>query len=89
MIKYRPQKSTLEESLNRAREFDTLDEMYDYIVSEWSEQSELFSKEDLCVSDSSEKDSRTDWRETRYVCLKRMGNQVYTTPQCIGMCSIE
>ena len=89
MIKYRPQKSTLEESLNQAREFDTLDEMYDYIVSEWNEQGELFSKEDLCVSDSSEKDCRTDWKETRYVCVKRMGNQVYATPQCIGICSIK
>lgn len=34
-------------------------------------------------------DERTGWKDTRYVCVKRMGNEVYAVPQCIGMCATK
>lgn len=65
--------------------------MYDFIISEWYlfPDVPLFSKEDLSVGENIGKDNRTDWKETRYVCTKRMGDTIYDIPQCIGMCSFE
>lgn len=88
MIKYRPHTGSLEKSIKETREFDTLDEMYDYIISQLNIDDEWISKEDLCISDSFD-DTRTDWHENRYVCLKRIGNEIFETPRCIGICSIE
>lgn len=89
MIKYRPQKSTLNESLAAAIEFDALDEMYAYIVTELGEDGLLFSKDDICIENYTLKDKRCDWKENRSVCVKRMGSQTFETPRCIGFCSIE
>ena len=90
MIKYRPNRSTLEEAMANAKEFDNLDKMYDYIIADWNNSDvKLFDKEDLSVSKDLGADRRIGWKETRYVCVKRMGSQIYEHPQCIGMCSIE
>lgn len=87
MIKYRPHRGTLADAMLEEREFKSLDEMYDYIIANWG--SWLFTKEDLSISDNLGKDSRIDWKETRYVGTKRFGDKVYDVPQCIGMCSFE
>lgn len=90
MIKYRPHRAHLDESMELTKEFDTLDQMYDYIVKEWNAiENNLFDKSDLSISKESYKDDRIDWKETRYVCTRKIGKDVYDTPQCIGMCSIE
>lgn len=90
MIKYRPHRAHLNDSIELAKEFASLDQMYDYIVQDWNAiENNLFDKSDLSVSKESYKDDRIDWKETRYVRTRRMGNDIYDTPQCIGMCSIE
>lgn len=84
MVKYRPHRELLADAMREARLFATVEEMYEWIASEgWC------SPEDLSISENRGKDSRIDWEETRYVCTKRMGTEVYDVPQCIGMCSIE
>ena len=52
-------------------------------------ENNLFDKSDLSVTKDLGKDNRIDWKETRYVCVRRMGDDICKTPQCIGMCSIE
>lgn len=89
MIKYRPQKSTLKESLAAAMEFDALDEMYAYIVTELGEDGLLFSKNDICIENHTLEDNRCDWKESRSICVNRMGGQTFEPPRCIGFCSIE
>ena len=90
MIKYRPHSGSLEESMANAKEFRSLSDMYDYIVSTWNNSNtQLFSKEDLCVGEDFGTDRRIGWKETRYVCVKRMGSKIYEHAQCIGVCSIE
>ena len=90
MVKYRPHKGSLDEAMKNEREFNNLDEMYDYIILDWNNSDvKLFDKDDLSVSKDLGVDKRTGWKETRYVCVKRMGSQIYEHPQCIGMCSIE
>lgn len=91
MIKYRPHKGELDEAMENSRTFNTLEEMYRYIVSDWNSQGfgVLFKEEDLSITENMGNDTRIDWKENRYVCTKRMGTEIYETPQCIGMCSME
>ena len=88
MIKYRPNRGSLDEAMAEEITFDSLDEMYNYIVLDW-DSGKLFTKDDLIVSENLGKDERIDWKECRNICTKRMGEKVYDIPQCIGMCSIE
>lgn len=87
MFKYRPQRGTLEDSMKEAREFITMDQMFDYIVK--SDPFHALQKEDLSISEDLGKDDRIDWTETRNVLTKRYGKDVYDTPQAIGWCSME
>ena len=89
MIKYRPHRGSLDESMKEEKIFNTIDEMKDHIISEWKMGEVPFSKEDIIIDDDHGKNRRIPWKETRYVCVKRMGKIIYDTPQCIGMCSIE
>ncbi len=49
----------------------------------------LFDLEDIVIDDKCYDDERCGWHDTRYVCVKRMGNEVYDCPQCIGMCATD
>lgn len=89
MVKYRPHKGTLDDAMLESKEFDSVEEMFKWIVEDWNKNIETFSISDLSITDDNGKDNRIDWKETRYVCTKRMGAEKYDVPQCIGMCSIE
>ena len=87
MFRYRPQRGSLEDSMREAKEFITMDQMFDYIVN--TDPFHLLRKEDLSISENLGKDDRIDWSECRNVLTKRYGNDVYDTPQAIGWCSME
>ena len=86
MIRYRPHRRTLEESMAEEQIFETKEQMFEYVANCWDG---ILTKEDLSISDNLGRDNRIDWRETRYVCTRRFGNVEYDVPQCVGMCSIE
>lgn len=86
MIKYRPQKGSLEDSMAEMKIFSSKEEMFASIVNDWSG---FISYDDLSITKDFGRDSRINLKETRYVCTRRIGSAVYDTPQCIGMCSIE
>ncbi len=86
MIKFRPHRDGLSEAMNEMEIFDSKEDMFNTIVINWDG---FISYEDLSISEDYGKDNRIDWKETRYVCTKRIGNETYDVPQCIGMCSIE
>ena len=89
MIKYRPHKGMLSESTKGEMEFDTIDQMYDYLLEYWNYLDKIFEREDLSVTKDFGRDERINWKELRYVCTKRFGKDIYDAPQCIGYCSIE
>jgi hypothetical protein len=91
MIKYRPYRGAISDSLAEQKEFKSIDEMYDYITNQWNSAGYgvMFFKDNLNVSENYGKDERIDWKETRYVCTDLMGDKSYDVQQCIGMCSIE
>ena len=84
MVKYRPHRGLLADAMREARVFATVDEMFEWIAGGgWC------SPEDLSIGENRGKDPRIDWKETRYVCTKRMGSLEFEYAQCVGMCSIE
>ena len=89
MVKYRPHRGTLDDAMLESREFNSIESMFKYIVEDWNSNIEVFDISDLSLTDDNGKDNRTDWKETRYICTRRMGTEKYKVPQCIGMCSIE
>lgn len=86
MINFRPHRGSLKDSMNEVKVYDSKDDMFNDIVSSWNGS---IAYEDLSVSKNYGKDKRIDWKETRYVCTSRVGDEEFNTPQCIGMCSIE
>lgn len=87
MFRYRPHRGSFEDAMKEAREFITMDQMFDYIVN--TDPFHLLQKEDLSISENLGKDDRIDWSECRNVLTKRYGKDVYDTPQAIGWCSME
>lgn len=51
MVKYRPHRGMLSESIDGAKEFDTIDQMYDYILNDWNTGYDFFDREDLSISE--------------------------------------
>lgn len=90
-VKYRPHRGSLDKSMSEAKEFNSIDEMRDFLVSDWNGMGfgEIFTKDDIVVCDDRGKDERIDWKECRYVLVSRMGAIRYCPVQCIGYCSIE
>lgn len=84
-IIYRPAGSMMSvyEALEQAKEFNTMEELLDFLVS-WHENA--FEKEDL-VFRYYGYDKRIDW-ETYLICTNRYDNEDYIkkygTPQAIG-----
>ena len=85
MFKYRPHRGSLDESMKEAKEFITMDQMFDYIVM--VDPLHVLQKEDLYISEDHGKDIRIDWSESRYVMAKRYGKNDYPLP--VGICSME
>lgn len=94
MIIYRPHRGMLDEAMKETREFNTEDEMKRFIVSDWNaDQNGLFGYDDIVIDDKEINDDRIGWKDTRYVCVNRMGDKnyikMYGVPQCIGMCATK
>lgn len=89
MVIYRPHTGSLSESMRKAKEFNDFDEMFAWIADEWKRTCgvELFSSKDVVVSSGTIDDARVGWMDTRYVCIKRLGEERFKIPQCIGMCA--
>ena len=86
MIKYRPHKGSLADSMDLAKRFFSIEDMKSYIVEDWND---LIKPEDIVIDEKVVYyDERTKWN-TQYVCVKKLGKEKYDTPQCIGMCDIS
>lgn len=91
MIIYRPYRGSLEKSLAEAKEFETETEMKEYIVERFLG---FVSPEDIVIEDESvADDERCGWHDTKYVCIKRNGEENYIEKygcaQCIGFCATD
>lgn len=92
MIKYRPHRGGLSEAMAEAREFGTIEELKLFVCDSWNRMLDLdgvkdlhlFEPEDIVIGEILGDDNRIGWKNVRHVCVKRIGNDVYEHPQCIG-----
>ena len=89
MIKYRPHRGLLSEAMSEMKTFGTIDEMKSYIISQWDyfpERGPCFGPVDIVIRELYMDDDRIGWKNVCHVCVKRLWNEIYESPQCIGMC---
>lgn len=91
MIIFRPQRGKLADSMNEAIRFKDEDEMKRYIVELYRRPNGMktFNVEDIVLDDKVFNDQRIGWEDSRYVCIKKFGRDIYDIPQCIGMCATK
>lgn len=90
MIIYRPHRGGLREAMEEAMEFDTYDDLNDYLVKQCVlENSSAFEKEDIVVSKETYDDSRIGWKNWRYVGVKKFMGKEKEPPLIIGMCATD
>lgn len=87
MYIFRPHRYFLADAMAEAKEFNTKEEMFAYIIEHHSHNQ--FDISDLVIGKLVFPDDRVNWHDTRHVCTKRFGNKKYETPQCIGMCATK
>lgn len=88
MYIYRPHKGSLADALREAQTFDTTEEMFNFIVEEWTlDGVALFSADDLTISRDWEADDRCLWNNLHMILTTHIRNQMFDEPQCIGYCT--
>lgn len=85
MIIYRPHRELLYEALEEMKEFETIDEMKQYISKSYEGSVQV---EDIFLDKLTVKDDRIGWNDTRYVCTRKLGNDD-VDEMCIGMCATD
>lgn len=86
MYIYRSHAGSLDEAMKTVREFNTFEELKASIIDEWTVINGIpaFDDSDIVVNEETINDNRIGWEDTRAVCVKRIYNEVYQHPQCIG-----
>lgn len=89
-IIYRPHRGGLAESMAEAKEFNSIKDMKNYIVSTWDG---FVLLKDIVVDRETREDKRIGWKNERYVCVKALAGENYIKKygcaQCIGMCATD
>ena len=78
MIIFRPHRGILADALAEAKEFNSIEEMKEYILQDWTDwflkfgnKDKPFQLDDIVIDDQPIDDERCGWHDCRYVCLKR------------------
>lgn len=90
VIKYRPHRGGLKESMALAKEFATLEDVKKQCVVEHTINGvPAFTEDDVVFGEIQGDDDRIGWKNWRHVCVKRYGREDYMRKygcaQCIGM----
>lgn len=92
MIRYRSNLTQLKYALRDEHTFETMDDLLQYIYERWGRvvtfmgAADPFRPEEILISDVQGDDPVLGYRNVRRVCVTRMTDQCYKTPQCIGFC---
>lgn len=90
MVIYRPHRGSFKDAMGEAKVFATVEDMKEYVAASWEiDGVRMFEENDIVIGEESMNDTRNGWVDTRYVCVNRIGSEVYEIPQCIGMCATE
>lgn len=93
-ILYRDHRGSLAEAMETIREYHSAEEMKTNIAANYNKLhrevgfiGEAFSAEDISIGDNIGADDRIGWTNTHYVCVRRLGDEVFEVPQLIGFCT--
>ena len=91
MYIYRPHRGSLDEAMRECKEFETKEAMIAFISVESSYLTgkPLYDPQDIIIGSSVINDYRIGWKDCRHVLVKRMENEHFPIPQCIGWCATE
>lgn len=82
-VLYRPPRSTLTEAMKELKTFDSLKELFEYLVEAHKVAGiTAFKTTDILIMYECY-DARIDW-ETHTVCTRRYFDKRFKYPQCIG-----
>lgn len=90
MLIYRPHRSSLAEAMAEAKTFNSFDEIKEYVANKWNSVLgwNILNPNDIVLDEESHDDDRIGWKDVRYLCIKRLGDEDYMeeygSPQCIG-----
>lgn len=85
-IIYRPHRGQLDDAMREAQIFESEEILFLFLTVVWDH---MFSKNDIVISDNHSPDHRIDWLDSRTICVKRMGKDIYEVPQAIGFVAYE
>ena len=92
MIRYRPNHSTLNASIKDEELFDSLDDMISFIHASWSRSvaymgaKEPFRPDEIIINGFGKFNPMTGYKSEHRVLVRRMTDDVYDVPMCIGFC---
>ena len=93
MVIYRPHREFFDEAMEEAKVFNSEEEMKTYIAEDANKHAKYYGLEkffdvsDIVIEGPTVNDDRNGWEDTRYVCVKRFGGEIYEHPQCMGYCA--
>lgn len=90
MLVYRPHIGGLAEAMAEAKTFNSFNEIKSYVANKWNNLwgYQILNPDDIVLDEESHDDDRIGWKDVRYLCAKKIGNEDYVKeyghPQCIG-----
>lgn len=88
MVIYRPLRETLAEAMLEAKEFETIDDLKEYLLKYHNANRDIISMEDISITDIGRRDPRSGWWDVKQVRTNRFGEKDYIArygvAQCIG-----
>ena len=94
MLIYRPHRGSLADAMAEAKTFNSFDEIKEYVANQWNASWKhcILDPNDIVLCDSIGDDDRIGWKDVRYLCTKKLGNEDYIKkygcPQCIGFVGV-
>lgn len=90
MLIYRTHRGSLAEAMAEAKTFNSFDEIKEYVANKWNSVwgYQILNPDDIVLDEEFHNDDRIGWKDVRYLCTKKLGDEDYMeeygNPQCIG-----
>lgn len=90
MLIYRPHRGSLAGAMKEAKTFNSFEDIKNYVANEWNNLlgCQILNTDDIVLDEESHDDDRIGWKDVRYLCAKKLGDEDYIKeygrPQCIG-----
>ena len=92
MIRYRPNIQNIKYSLRDEQVFDSVEDMLQYVFENWSRivsymgARNPFRMDEIIISELGQANTLTGWKDEHMILVKRMKDNIFPLPICIGYC---